>query len=187
MLFCLFLAECDSSVIFSPVPPARLKHNNASMILFLTTCNWHLARLLAIGSSSTKIHCATEIADFTRYNLCKLMMTRVTLVYYWFVFIEPKSIRTQNGYFLRPNSPVMKGGGRIENMQFCAVLRWHMGDGCGIWGLLGAGRPLYASLSSSPLPVPFIKPSRLHFFAAMTQSPKPNNPITAPHIQNQKL
>lgn len=94
------------------------------------------------------------------------------------LFYSAKAKSNTKRVFFRPNSPVMKGGGGIENMQFCAVLRWHMGDGCGIWGLLGACRPLYASLSSFPLPVPFIKRSRLYFLAAMTQSAQPNNPIT---------
>ena len=86
-------------------------------------------------------------------------------------FIEPKSNETQNGYSLRPYSPVMKVGGWIENTQFCAVLRWHMGDGGGIWALLGACRPLYALLFL-PLPPPFIKRSRLYFLAAKWLNPR---------------
>ena len=103
-------------------------------------------------------------------------------------FIEPKSNQTQNGYSLRPYSPVMKVGGRIENTQFCAVLRWHMGDGGGIWALLGACRPLYALLLLLPPPTPVHKTHQTLFLGCkMAQSPQPNNPITGPHIPDRKF
>ena len=167
MLFCLFLAECDSSVIFSPVPPARLKHNNASMILFLTTCNWHLARLLAIGSSSTKSHCATEIADFTRYNLCKSDSGILLVCFYW-AEINSNTKRV----FFKTQFPCHEGRG--TDWKHAILCRFEVAYGRWMWhmGFTGGGPSTLCLSLLLPPPSPLHKTQQTPFLRCNDSIPE---------------